>query len=186
MVRLRSHTLAFMLAVLASPAFAESEKSSMPQMNPEWYANQLFWLAVSFVVLYLIVSCVIVPKLNRVLGGRKQTIEGTIAEAESLKNQAESARNHYESVEAKARKDASSMVAEVTASTNRAIAETQAKMDADLKKRIAASDAAINEKLAAARAGVSAAAASLVVDIYSSVMGKSIDAKKLETSLNKQ
>lgn len=175
------------LVMLASPAFAaETKKAPMPQMDAEWFPNQLFWLAVSFVLLYLLVSCVIMPKLNRVIGGRKMTIEGMIAEAEDMKNQAQAAREHFESVESGARKEAATMVADVTATMNKSIAESQSTMDADVKKRIAASDAAIAEKLASARNGVGTAAASLASDIYASLMGENLEPKHFETAISKR
>lgn len=186
-MRFRIPTYAMTLAMLASPALAAEKKgSSMPQMNPEWYANQLFWLAVSFVLLYLLVSCVIMPRLNRVIGGRKTTIEEMIAEAEAMKNQAKDARKHYEDVEANARKEASNMVAEVTATMNRSISESQTAMDADVKKRIAASDAAIAAKLQSANEGVAAAAASLASEMYHSLLGEKIEAKRFEQAIAKR
>ncbi len=187
-MRFPTHTLhAVTLAMLASPASAADKKpSSMPQMNPEWFSNQLFWLAVSFISLYLLVAYVIVPKLTRVVGGRKDTIAATILDAETIKNKALAAREHYESVEAKARKDAASMVADVTHKMNHSIAETQASMDVDLKKRISASDAAIADTLTRARAEVGAAAASLASEIYSSVLGDKVDAKQFEAAIAKQ
>lgn len=175
------------LVMLASPAIAaEAKKAPMPQMDAEWFPNQLFWLAVSFTLLYLLVSCVIMPKLNRVIGGRKMTIEGMIADAEDMKNQAQAAREHFENVESNARKEAAAMVADVTASMNKSIADSQHAMDADVKKRIAASDAAIAEKLTRARDGVGAAAASLASDIYASLMGEKIEPKQFETAATKR
>lgn len=182
-MRLKLFIYSVTLAVLASPAVAAEKKSSMPQMNPQWYPNQIFWLAVSFILLYLVVSCIIVPRLNRVIGGRKMTVEGMIAEAETMKTQAENARTHYEGVEANARRDAAAMVAEVTATVNRSIAESQANMDADVKKRISASDAAIAEKLHRANEGVATAAASVAAEIYHSLVGEKIEAKRFETAI---
>lgn len=183
------------LVMLASPVLAAQKfdeeiqevkgKVAMPQMDPTWYPNQLFWLAVSFILLYLLVSYVIVPRLNGILGSRKATISDIIAEAEALKDKAEAARTHFEGVEANARKEASAMVTEVTHSMNQSIAGTQASMDADLKKRIAASDAAIAEKLHTAQSGVAGAASTLAAEIYQSLLGDKIDAARFEQAIRK-
>ncbi len=172
-----------MLVMLASPAFAEEKKSPMPQMDEVWFANQLFWLAVSFILLYVLVSTVIVPTVTRVIGARRDTVASLVGEAESMKNEALAAREHYETVEANARKDASRMVSDVTAEMNRSLAESQTRMDADLKKRMGESDSAIAAKLAEANAAVVPAAASLAAEIYSQVLGKKADAKAFEQAL---
>ena len=181
-MRLRALTYALPLAMVTSPAVAES----MPQLDPTWFGNQLFWLVVSFTLLYLLVSMVILPGVTGVIGTRKGTISSLIAEAEAMKDQAHAAREHYEKVESNARKDAAAMVAEVTGNMNRSIAESQAKMDADMKKRIAASDAAIAEKLQRANDAVAPAAASLAADIYVSLLGNEIDAKQFEQAISKR
>ena len=53
-----------MLVVLA--AAAGEGGGGMPQFNPEFYSSQLFWLAVSFIALYLLLSRVALPRIGEV------------------------------------------------------------------------------------------------------------------------
>ena len=75
----------------------------MPQLDPTWFASQLFWLVVTFVALYFILSRLVLPPLQEVVARRKTTVGGDISLAESLKSQAEHARSDYERTLADAR-----------------------------------------------------------------------------------
>jgi F-type H+-transporting ATPase subunit b len=178
-MRQRFFTYLIPLSLVTSEAWA----GSMPQMDRQWYPNQLFWLAVSFIVLYILVAYIITPRVEKVLGVRKRTVDDLVEEADSLKTNALAARTHYEKVEADARAKASDMIARVTAEMNSTLAETQARMDADMKKRVTAADAAIAEKLSTARAGVPKAAASLAHELYHLLMSDPVDAGRFEKAL---
>jgi F-type H+-transporting ATPase subunit b len=82
----------------------------MPQLDPTWFASQLFWLLVSFVTLYFILSKLILPPLLEILARREQTRASDIDQAQSLKTQAEDARLTYERALAEARAKAQQLV----------------------------------------------------------------------------
>ena len=63
----------------------------MPQLDPTWFASQLFWLAVTFVMIYVILAKMALPPLMEIIERRKQTVEGDISQAQTLKSQAEQA-----------------------------------------------------------------------------------------------
>ena len=60
----------------------------MPQLDPTWFASQLFWLAITFAVLYTVLARAVLPPLQNIVARREGTIEGDIASAEALKEQA--------------------------------------------------------------------------------------------------
>lgn len=89
----RAYILTAGLLLSASPAFAED--AAMPQLDPTWFPSQLFWLAVSFVALYAIVSLFISPRVGGVLKAREQAINEAIALAEKLKKEAAGTRGDF-------------------------------------------------------------------------------------------
>ena len=79
----------------------------MPQLAFNTFAGQLFWLAITFIALYIVVSKVILPRISGVLENRGSLISTELSKAEAFKNQAEklSAENdkHVTDTSAKAR-----------------------------------------------------------------------------------
>jgi len=64
----------------------------MPQFDPTFFSTQLFWLAVSFVALYAIVSTLALPKIGSVLEERQRKIDDNLDKAAQLKAEAETAK----------------------------------------------------------------------------------------------
>ena len=62
-------------------AFA-AESGGMPQLNPEFWVSQIFWLTVTFGILYLVLSKLILPKISANLEIRKSQILENIEAAE--------------------------------------------------------------------------------------------------------
>lgn len=109
----------------------------MPQLCADWIPNQVFWLLVTLVVIYLILSRVALPRIASVLAERSGTISNDIAAAEELKLKAQEAEAAYEQTLQDARVEAVRIVAE-------AKGEIQAELDAEL----ATADVLISKKIA--------------------------------------
>lgn len=115
----------------------------MPQLDPTWFASQLFWLFVCFVTLYVVLSKVVLPPILGIVGQRTQTISGNIADAEKFRADAASAQRDYESALAQSREMSQALIAEVLAenkahaeATEKALAEETAKKLAEARSRI--------------------------------------------------
>ena len=67
---------------------AEAEASGLPQLDFSTFDNQIFWLIVTLIAIYLILSRVALPRIASVLAERKGTITNDIAKAEELKQAA--------------------------------------------------------------------------------------------------
>lgn len=112
-------------------------KRGMPQLNFESYASQIFWLAVSLVVLFLILKNIALPRIASGLEERSDKIEDDLDRAAAFRNQAEAAEAAYEQALADARAKAQGIA-------QAARDEVQAEVD----KRIATSDAEIAARAA--------------------------------------
>ena len=87
----------------------------MPQLDPATFAPQLFWLAVCFGVLYLIVSRVALPRVGEILQARRERIEADLSRAEALREEAEAALAAHERAMAEARAEARGLLAAAAA-----------------------------------------------------------------------
>ncbi|WP_439560383.1 F0F1 ATP synthase subunit B' [Roseinatronobacter sp.] len=108
-------------------ADAATSGPGMPQLDLSTFSNQIFWLVVTMVVLYFIMSRVALPRIAAVLADRRGTITSDIAAAEDFKLKAQEAEAAYNQALADARTEANSIV-------EAAKAEMQAELDVQLAK----------------------------------------------------
>lgn len=173
------------MATEATDAAAKAAEPGMPQLDFSTFPNQMFWLVVTLVVIYLVLSKVALPRIASVLAERQGTITNDIAAAEELKQKAAEAEAAYDKALADARAEAGRIAAETKA-------EMQAEVDAAMKKadaEIAARTAEGEAKIAEIRAGAAEAIKEVARDTAKEVvasLGVDIDAKAVEAAVAAQ
>ena len=75
-----------------------AESGGMPQLNPEFWVSQIFWLMLSFGSLFIILSKFILPKISNNLELRKSQILDNIETAEKQKLESENKIKEYEAL----------------------------------------------------------------------------------------
>ena len=78
-------------------AFA-AESGGMPQLNPEFWVSQIFWLIITFGILYVVLSKLILPKISANLEARKSQILENIEAAEKQREESEQKIEEYEKI----------------------------------------------------------------------------------------
>lgn len=78
----------------------------MPQLDPAVWPTQLFWLALTFIALYLIVWRVALPRIADVLEARQRKLDDDLKKAAALKEEAETILAEYEKMRANAQASA--------------------------------------------------------------------------------
>lgn len=122
----------------------------MPQFDPTYFASQLFWLVVTFAVLYWLLNKIAIPHLSQVFTQRSERITEDLEQAEKLRAEAEEAMAAYEEALAKARSEAGDIVGKAKADIAAMTTERQNAFQADLAKQIAAAETRIAEAKASA------------------------------------
>ena len=89
-------------------AFA-AESGGMPQLNPEFWISQIFWLTLTFGILYIILSKLILPKISNNLESRKSQILENIEAAEKQRQNSEEKLKEYEEIVLKSKMEAKSI-----------------------------------------------------------------------------
>jgi F-type H+-transporting ATPase subunit b len=83
-----------------------AESGGMPQLNPEFWISQIFWLTLTFGILYLVLSKLILPKISANLESRKSQILENIEAAEKQREDSETKLKEYEKVVSKSKIEA--------------------------------------------------------------------------------
>lgn len=169
----------------ADAAGHAAETVGMPQLDLTTFPNQIFWLLVTLVVIYLILSRVALPRIEAVLAERSGTITNDLAAAEELKQKAVDAEKAYEKALADARAEANRIVAEAREEIQADLDKATAKADAEIAAKAAESERAIADIRAGAMESVQEVAGDAAKAIVSS-MGIKADAKTITAAINAQ
>ena len=119
----------------------------MPQLDPSSFIGQLFWLAVTFGILYLLMWRVALPRIADLLQTRQERIDDDLERAERLRNDAAEALEAYDKAIAKGRENAQAVLLQATEA---AAAEAAARGD-EIARRLATEAEAAERRIKAAR-----------------------------------
>ena len=86
-----------------------AESGGMPQLNPEFWVSQIFWLILTFGILYIVLSKFILPKISGNLELRKSQIQENIEAAEKQREDSESKLKEYDEIILKSKIEAKNL-----------------------------------------------------------------------------
>ncbi|MDE3079780.1 MAG: F0F1 ATP synthase subunit B' [Paracoccaceae bacterium] len=161
---------------------AATKTVAMPQLDFSTYVNQFFWLLVTLVVIYFVVTRLVIPRIGGVLADRKSTIERDIAAAEELKQKAISAEAAYNQALADARSEAARIVEAARAEIKKDLDEATSRADAEIMAKSAESEKRIAAIRDSALESVTQVAHETAAEIVA-VMGGSADAEAVSAAV---
>lgn len=159
--------------IAASPAAA----AGLPQLDVTTFSSQVVWLVITFVILYVLMAKIALPRIGEVLEERQNKIDDNLAKAEELKSQADAASQAYETSLSTARTKAQTAIREVK---EKAVAEAAARQGAlndKLKGQIATSEQAIATARDEALAGIKDVATDVASSVVEKLIGDAPDNK---------
>lgn len=156
----------------------------MPQLQQlGTYPSQVFWLFVTFVVLFLIMRFAVIPKITRVLEQRRDKMEGDLDRAAALKEEAEATLAEYEAAVASGRAKAQQVIRQTGEEmSTRATAEHQ-ELGQRLAQQIREAEARIGEARDAALADVQSMSAEVAQAAAERLAGLKVDKKSADAAV---
>jgi F-type H+-transporting ATPase subunit b len=147
----------------------------MPQLDPTVFVPQLVWLAISFLLLYALMTWVALPKVGRVIEQRRARIETDLSEAHRLRAEAEAVFAAYERSLVEARTEAQAVIRQTMDRLGAEAAERQRVAAARLAESTSAAEARIAVARSAALANVRDVAVEVATAAAVKLIGGSID-----------
>lgn len=144
---------------------------SFPPFDPSTFGSQLLWLAITFGVLYWLMSKVALPRLSDILEVRRDRIMSDLDEAQRLKDESEEAIASYEQALAEARKKAHDIALVAREKAQAEVDAEQAKVDTDLNAKMAEAEAAIAKTLSKAMEEVTGIAEETTNELVNTLIG---------------
>lgn len=157
--------------VIADTGLEPSGKPGMPQLDFTSFAPQLFWLAVTFVALYLLMSRVALPRIATVIEHRRDRIASDLDAAARLRQETDEVIAAYEAELAEARGRAHQIAADTRQKLNEELAGERAEIEADLARKTNLAERGIAEARSKALAELDGAAAEAATAIVNALTG---------------
>lgn len=160
-----------------------TQSAGMPQLDFSTFTNQIFWLVVALVLIYLILSKIALPRIAGIVADRQGTITNDIAAAEELRAKAADAEKAYNKALVDAREEANKIVAEARIEIGKVLDKETAKADAVIAAKSAESAKRIGEIQVSAAKNVEEVAKEAAAAIVSA-MGVKLDAKTVDGAVS--
>ena len=133
----------------------------MPQLHFHTFPSQIFWLVVTFAVLYWLMAHVALPRIERIIEERKNRLDDDLEKAAQMKNEAEAVIAAYQKALADARASAQATVKATTDRLAAEAAERQRVAGAEIAKRTTEAEA----RIAAAKGQALGEVRTIAVDV---------------------
>jgi F-type H+-transporting ATPase subunit b len=107
----------------------------MPQLHSHTFPSQIFWLVVSFALLYWLMAKVVLPRIEKIIEERRNRLDEDLEKAAQMKNEAEAVIAAYQKALADARMQAQAVVKETSDRLAAEAGERQRAAAAEIQQR---------------------------------------------------
>ena len=156
----------------------------MPQLDVSTFPTQLFWLAITFIALYVLMATLGLPRIGKIIDARRGRVDGDLEKAGQMKAEAEAVIAAYERALAEARAQAQQTLKDTT---ERLGAEAATRQRA-ISEKLAAETAAAEKRIDAARATALAGLRGVAVDVAraatAKLAGAEVDAQRAAAAVD--
>jgi len=122
-----------------------AESGGMPQLDPEFWFSQIFWLVITFGVLYLILSKIVLPKISDNLETRKSQVLENLEIAEKQRNQSEAKLKEFDNIILKSKIEAKNLFNESRKKLLDDINSKKQKLEEEIDKEVKIVESEIDE-----------------------------------------
>ena len=181
---MKSFCFALCIALSASTDQALGSESGMPQLNPEFWAAQIFWLILIFSILYLIIWKIFLPKITYSIENRKSRIVNDLDEAQKLKENAEKKLNEYNIIIEKSKKEAKKIIEDSKKKLDRDIENKKQKFNDEIEKELVATEEEIKDLKKSSISNINHIATETTTEIIKQIINTQVNKSSVSAIVN--
>ena len=159
-------------------AFA-AESGGMPQLNPEFWISQIFWLIITFGILYVVLSKLILPKVSANLEVRKSKILDNIEAAEKQREESELKIKEYEKIVQNSKNEAKSYFNQTKEKVLKDINLKKETLNKELNKEIEKAESEVQNFKKKAPEKIKKIAAETSADLLEQLIGTEVNSSSI-------
>ena len=152
-----------------------AESGGMPQLDPEFWISQIFWLVITFGILYIILSKIILPKISDNLETRKSQVLDNLEVAEKQRNDSEAKLREFDNIILKSKINAKNLFNESRKKLLDNINNKRLKLEQELDKEVKIVEAEIEELKKKAPKKINNIAVETSSDIIHQLIGANVN-----------
>ena len=156
---------------------------AFPPLDPGTFVPQLFWLALMFSLLYVLLKRFALPRVGEVIEERRERIQRDLDRAEKLKAETQQALADYEKALAEARASANGIAKDMRDKLDAEVGAERAKVDAQIARKVADAEARIAQSKTRAMASVGEIAADTAGAIVAKLLGREVSRDEVNRAL---
>ena len=161
-----------------------AESGGMPQLNPEFWISQIFWLTLTFGILYIILSKLILPKISANLELRKSQIQENIEAAEKQRKESETKLKEYDEIILKSRLKANDIFKDSREKVIKDINIKKEALDKQIDEEIKKVEKEINQLKETSPEKINKIAIEISSDILKKLIGADVNNSSISAIVN--
>jgi len=169
---------------LANASDLATGSAAFPPFESASFLSQIFWLVVVFGLLYWLMSRIALPRVGSILENRRSRIEGDLADAARMQQQATAAGAAYDSKLAEAKTRAQALAQQTHEELLAADEAKRHALEAELNAKMAAAESQISETKTRAMGNVQGIARDAAAAIVQHLTGKAADPQAVDAALS--
>ena len=150
-------------------------EAGMPQLNPEFWTSQIFWLILVFSILYLVIWKVFLPKITYSIENRKSRVVNDLDEAQKLKESAEKKLKEYNQIIENSKKEAKKIIDDGIKKLDRDIENKKQKFNTEIEKELANVEKEIKELKKSSISNINKIAVETSSEIIQQIIGTDVN-----------
>ena len=156
-------------------AVKSSEKGGMPQLDPEFWVSQIFWLTITFGTLFLVLSKFILPRISKNLEQRRLQILENIEIAEKQREQSEKNLKEFDEIILKSKNKAKEVMLAAREKVVSEITKKKMKLDEDLNSEIQNVEKEIIELKLSSPKKINSIASNITYEVIKRLIGTDVN-----------
>jgi F-type H+-transporting ATPase subunit b len=181
--RITATAAGFCLLGASAALAAEEGGASLPQLDTSTFSSQIFWLAVTFSVLFILMWKVALPRVSDVVESREQKIRADLERAEQLRDEIGKTEEEIEKVLSEARAEAQDVLRKAQDKVAEEHAKKQQKIEAELEQKTADAEERIAKARSEALSSMKEVAEEVAMAAVEKLTGDKPDAKAVSDAV---
>ena len=181
---MKNFCFALCIAFVVCVNQAFGSEAGMPQLNPEFWAAQIFWLILTFSSLYLIIWKVFLPKITLSIENRKSRVVNDLDEAQKLKENAEKKLNEYNKIIEESKKEAKKIIEDSKKKLDRDIENKKQKFNDEIEKELMTVEKEIKDLKKTSTSNIANIAAETSAEIIRQIINTEINKSNVSAIVN--
>ena len=163
-----------------------AESGGMPQLNPEFWISQIFWLIITFGILFIVLTKVILPKISDNLETRKSQILENIETADRQKEESQKKIDEYEKIILDSKLKAKSYFNEAREKILDDINKKRAALEKDLDEEIGEVEKELSDLRNKSGEKINKIAAETSADLIKELIGEEVNSSSIAAIVEDQ